>query len=121
MENKTYNIFTGQGWRGTEYADEYTGATKYGWTYQGALTWEEFVGEMKTPVKVNMTHAEFMRLEDKKQKRTKDVKGFFAGTLCEKNVTKTLKAGKTLVPKTNDTVLNRTMVTLDAEGGDDNG
>lgn len=121
MENKTYNIFTGQGWRGTEYADEYTGETKYGWTYQGALTWEEFVGEMKTPVKVNMTHADFMNLKGDSQKRVKDVKGFFAGTLCEKNVTKTLKAGKTLVPKTNDTVLNRTMVTLDAEGGDDNG
>ena len=66
------------------------------------LTWEEFLAKLNAPARTGETVAEYKRMSKDEKAEKKDVGGFVAGEL---------QNGK----RSNRTILNRCMVTLDAD------
>lgn len=69
-------------------------------------TWEKFLEKLRTTTRTRETMAEYMKMPKREQDRIKDVGGFVGGYL---------KNGRRLAGN----VLNRQLVTLDADFGDD--
>ena len=69
-------------------------------------TWEKFLEKLRTTTRTRETMAEYMKMPKREQDRIKDVGGFVGGYL---------KNGRRLAGN----VLNRQLVTLDADFGDE--